>query len=424
MNDNYFDKKIREILQRPPEFEPGPAARKDMLRRLDALGRARRRPPVGWWWLLFPAGILLGWWLAQLGTPRSQTIAAHTHQRDTIVVEKWHTTRDTIVLIQHQPLMASSAPVTAPKNRKSLLHVLFDPNISTWKQSNLSGTGGPTDRLLPTSGGASAAYVPPLSLAAKDARKPTSLRHRYAAAPAIGLPALRPLDPLRRRDPLLDDDRILLPPLLEHTPELPLWVHFVPTGFSAGLEAGPTYIPDETFEEQSGWALRLSGRFHLAEGSFLQTGVGLLRLSFMIEDNELLFSFPTVNPDSPDDKLHDIYADDLRILEVPVLLGWQSQWGSWRPFIAAGVTARKPLRQQLRYEFINSNQEEYYLPVRFNQSHIDLHTWSVHVGMGRKLWRGLSANAALRFEKDWRKGADDLVRLQYLAPALRLEWEF
>lgn len=421
MNDNYFDKKIREILQRPPEFEPSPAARKDLLRRLDALGRNRRRPPVGWWWLLFPAGILLGWWLAQLGTPRSQTMTAHAHQRDTIVVEKWHTRRDTIVLIQR--LETATPPPPNPINQIDELLAPFNPIVSTWKQSNLSGAGGPTDRLPLTSGGTAMGYLPPLSLAAKDARKPASLRRTYAAAPAIERLALQPVDPLRRRDPLLDDDRILLPPLLDHAPTLPLWVHFVPTGLGAAIEGGPAFFAAMGVEDMKGTSWRLHARLHFAGHAFLQTGIGLTTQMFKIEDEELLATFPQIEPENPGDKLHDIYAEDLRFLELPLVLGWQGQWGQWQPMIGLGITARQPIRQHLRYEFIDATGE-YYIPVSFDQHALDLHTWSVHLGMGRHLWRGLSANVALRFEKDWKKGANDLIRLQYLAPSLRLGWQF
>ncbi|RMD69305.1 MAG: hypothetical protein D6818_10470, partial [Bacteroidetes bacterium] len=283
MNDNYFDKKIREILQRPPAFEPSPAARKDMLQKLDALGRPRRRIPLGWWWLLFPAGLLLGWWLGRTGTPTTPS-TAHTHVRDTIVVEKWHTTRDTIVLIRYADDLAAVAQ--PPKNQTHSLFTPFNPIVSTWKQSNPGGAGGPDDRLHPGLGGTYRVTIPPLSLAAKDHRPSAIDRSRYAAAPAIGLAALRPVDPLRRRDPLLDDDRILLPPQLDHTPELPLWSHFVPTGLSAGIEAGPAIFADKGFEDMQGTSWRLHARLHFAGHAFLQSGIGLTTQTFKVEDED------------------------------------------------------------------------------------------------------------------------------------------
>ncbi len=427
MNDNYFDKKIREILQHPPEFEPSPAARRDMRKKLDALARPARHAPLPWWWVLFPLGILAGWWWGRHSSPPTSTRIAHA--RDTIVVEKRFHTRDTVFIYSSY----------APPKRRTAADAQPAPHSWHIRSAGIhSGWAAPQPfapaqgRLelppLPPAQGTPAltAAPSPLSLAARapgrsEGTSATS-RH-FSPAPALATLPPAPIEPRHARDPLLDDDRIVLPPLGTSETELPLWMHFVPVAASVQMTAGPAYFLQRGFEELEGWTLRLSGRLHFARGTFLQAGIGQISQSFKVEDTEVMARFPQIEPENPGDQLHDIYADNLSFVEVPIVVGWEGHWGQWRPMLGAGLTLRNALKQQLRYEFIDA-QNEYYIPVSFDGGRFDLHTWSVHLGIGRHLWQGLSATAAVRFEKDWRQGVEDVISIQYAAPTLSLRWQW
>ncbi|GEM_PF-4558286 len=429
MDNGYLDKKIKEILEHPPHFEPSHKARAQMLYKLDQLESIPKVRTLPWWWLLFPAGVIIGILLDTYHPPQ----AAHLHsksleksQPDTILIEKTVWRHDTIFIIHTQDKTSAARPTSSiwPLITKEALF-----NTWTYPQQEHEGSM-PNTYTVPLR---SPLFPSPLSLSSQNSEGRTThatqdstiakvYTHSLPNALPVSGSSLGVVQLLHLSNPLLDDSRIVMSPNINYQVRLPWWYQFSPTGWHIYSMIGPSFFANEEFEDIDGISAHLGVALDFAGQTFLGVQIGFTTQQFKVEDPEVMNQFPQINPEQPGDVLSEIYAR-LQILEIPISIGWKPQWKKWHGLLATGLTARKGGYQKLRYKFITA-QNKYSLTHAFRDNVLDVHTWHLQVGLGRQLWEGLSLSAVMQFSHDWEKGNGEIGQFQYIAPTLRLSWQW
>jgi hypothetical protein len=127
MDEQQFDKRLKEILETPPEFELAPSAMKDMQKRLQASKRKRRGAWV--WWLVAALLLLpllggMGYLFAQYQKLQQEVdfLSQQSNiQRDTVLEKQIIYHFDTIyrTVYRYEPVLLKTIPAFSLNHKQN-----------------------------------------------------------------------------------------------------------------------------------------------------------------------------------------------------------------------------------------------------------------------------------------------------------------
>lgn len=374
MDDNYFDKKIKKILESPPEFEPQAADIKAMqqLIRAEQSGDQKKR---NWWpWLLLLLLLLSlggGGYLYQKYSATNQQLLLLTQRIDEIESAQTHIhTQKTVyqydtiykVVYEYIYLNTPEPQHTAPQ--------YYNPLLSAYPASSLpSFPGGSNSRIS-------------FLLGISDFPVGTGLQ---MARPHYSLHTDDPIQNLKEGESLprisTVDINTILPPVqslplsplhLKKLTDLPIKAneayrevplnkkknitYFIPDGWRFGLGGAPlTNWSNGLF--QSAYSLGVNVGITFPQNRSLNVGAEYLSSKFEIKDPALYNDYPILPPYAVGDVLHELKAY-INYIQIPVTMEQQFRKGkSIMPSISAGVVAYRPLQERFVYEYIDGSGE-------------------------------------------------------------------
>ncbi len=440
MEDKYFDKKIKGILESAPDLEPDELAVQDMRKRLKELPGRKRRSflyliPL----LLVPFLMLGGFFYKKYSDLQKQLVLLNTEistikqyqKTDTIFEKTTIHHYDTIfnVIYREHYVKASKEKIRtytgfqSPFYNQGLLYseTFYTPYIlsrSLGKPSNSLFTFRPGSGLFNTS--RSVLFPNELGIVPNPFTKKEEKIDYWSIA----------FSQLDKKGPFF------LPPL---TPEIPQWVqelepdvpedydlkvkpayYFIPNGIAAQASWNPAVILFDAFDNR-GTIYGLGGGIRFPGGRSLNLGVELLNTDFEIKDMALFDQFPIRNPDDPTDVLAELKGN-FSYLQVPVTMR-QSFFNEskFKPFINIGFTAVRPIRQRFVYEYFNSSGE-YSLSDTFRAGAFSVDHMRFGIGGEYEIFEKTSLLGEAIYQQGFSQGTGEYFKLRYFALNLGLRY--
>ena len=371
MGDNYFDEKLKDILESPPEYEPDTLALQDMQKRLR--GRNGGASGITWIpWILSSVLLLLltagGFLLQRVSSMQSsldhlenQLTTAQT-TRDTIIHQQIIQHYDTIytIIYREKYLPVEEALASFPSlYRPAFPRLLSQPGIAG------SLTGQPVydqgiyswsldkNRYSLLERSPSSGFFATDSLAVEREEEVD-----FWASPAASV-EVRSLKYLRTQPSwakvAVDGPGLPIEPCKKSAIS-PLY-YFTPIGLAVQGNVAPVTLPSH---DLGGTSYSLGGGFaiKLPQERSLVVGMDWLSMNFDLKDPEQFEPFPIVDPEDPSDVLHELKGY-FSYVQIPVSLRQQLfARRTWSTALNVGMVAVKPVRHRLVYEYLNG-QEEY-----------------------------------------------------------------
>jgi|GEM_PF-5563553 len=435
MGDNYFDEKLKDILESPPEYQPDALALQDMQQRLrDRGGGVKGRTWFPWvlsaiLFLLLAGAAILFHRLAVLQTQFTQledqltTVQSTT---DTIIHQQIIQHYDTIYTIiykekylpvqealsQFPELYGATIPSLFLRERngtlppssaynQGLLSWSLDANrysllerspSSSFFSSDSHATGKIDD--LDFEGGEA------LPLAGR-VWKQLSGKRSWEKAEVSG--PILPIEPYKKST---------ISPLY----------FFTPIGLVAKAVIDPVVLPSHEFEGSS-YAFGAGFEIKLPQNRSLEVGGEWLSMKFELKDPAEFERFPILDPEDPADVLHEVKGG-FSYLQIPVSLRQQFLPNkSWSPSLSIGMVALKPIRQRLEYEYVNG-QREYKLSSNAPTAPFSVRNLRVGVASQLQLNRRLSLNPEIQYQHAFEAQTQEFFPLRYWSLRLGLQYDF
>lgn len=435
MGDNYFDEKLRDILESPPEYEPDALALQDMQQRLrDRGGGIRGRTWFPWvlsaiLFLLLAGAAVLFQQLAVLQSQVQQledqltTVQSTT---DTIIHQQIIQHYDTIytiiykekylpvqeALAQFPELYEASSPslfwgerngglITSTGNNQGLLSWSLDENRYSLLERSPSSSFFSSDTLATEK-------VDDFDFWANKAFplegriwKQLSAKRSWETAVVDG-PTL-PIKPYKKST---------ISPLY----------YFTPIGLAAKAVVDPVVLPSHDLGGSS-YAFGAGFEIKLPQNRSLEIGGEWLSMKFELKDPAEFGRFPILDPEDPADVLHELKGD-FSYLQIPVSLRQQFLPNkNWSPSISIGMVAVKPIRQRLEYEYIDG-QREYKLSNNAPSAPFSVRNLRIGAASQIQLNRRLSINPAVQYQHAFETQAQEFFPLRYWSLRLGLQYDF
>ena len=432
MDDNYLDKKLKDILQSGSQFEPDAAAMHDMQKRLRVVQPAKKNR----YGLPILLSILLLFLLSSLGlTYKKQMILSQqvqdlNHQmsqitqQDSIINSHIIYQIDTIYQVVYQQKHVSSPGLSVAKLPFFTYHPTT-PFITSNSGQLLGQTLNTDTRWSLTKNGLSLLDIPSGSSFFESATQekqdlPEAIHYTSLLEPLTG-PSLKKLAGHNSTNPSLLS-KIDYDFLTVRKNKVKPAYYFIPSGFTAELNASPLLFPTHDFGG-SAYSFGAKGSVELPQGRALEVGVELLNMDFELKDNPEKFSiFPVANPNDPTDVLHELKGN-LRYVQIPVSIRQRFMSNrKFRPSVALGLVAYRPLRQRFVYEYIDAT-DEYKLENTFTIGSFSVDNIRVALGFEYSLGNRISIEPELQYQSGSSLNANEYFKLRFWAGNIGLKYK-
>lgn len=431
MDDNYLDKKLKGILESPPELEPDPAAVLDMKQRLSKLHGRERRGFV-WWPVIALLGLLAGGYLIFLFQGLNRKVNTLNEQltlltlRDTLVehrivyrIDTIYQTiyRDRIGQTQAIPYFNTSSSYYLKANHLPIIDIQRENTNLGW------GYRDPYNLSLLTVGSGDSSFFPvdeDRETAKEAGTIKSEVTHGVLAPINSGLyTRIWSLDHQMEALDLAPDYQSVKQ--RKHTRQLRYY--FTPVDFSLGLKASPVLLFANSLGGYT-YSIGLDGEIVYPQQRSLNLAVELLGTKFESKDENRFSDFPVPNPNDPVDRLHELKGN---FQYVQVYAGIKQRWlpeARFQPIVSIGLSAFLPIRQELTYEFIG-NAGEYSLQEDIRKDR-DFSVRNIRFGLGAgyRIGRRFSLEAEGLYQHAFNTASDDYLKLQYWGINLGFRYKF
>jgi hypothetical protein len=440
MENDYFDEKLKRILENAPQFEPTADDLLDMQNRLAGI-RAKAAPKSGWWtlaWLL-PLFLLLFLLLSlffiqkinrlekAIGLLEAKTLKNQTVQVDTIFEKRTIYQIDTVYHLVYRTSYEDlpSSWYSAPKPSLFQAFITSEHHVST----NPAST--PLERLLrPYQAIDQLAFLE--TRANSSQQKPgegevlneTTLFDKTALFDPFPLllnpQTLKPYHPTNYQLLALGDFNFSGTKAKQN--RWPDFYYFVPQNISLGLQLSPLLLPTHGY---GGSAFNVG--VHLVLGfpgkRSMRLGAELLSMDFELKNPEQFTDFPSNDPDQPSAILSEI-KPQINYLQVPFVLQQEFYLGpTLNLSLGAGLVALRPVKQTIKYEYISPGGE-YYENRNFNDSDFTLNNLRFLLGLNYEINSHLSLEANWLYQRALTSPDDQFFPLNYWALELGTKYSF
>jgi len=162
----------------------------------------------------------------------------------------------------------------------------------------------------------------------------------------------------------------------------------------------------------SGYASGLLSELVYSKNLRMMIGLEYMELKYQIDDKNILNEkYPHVTPADPHDVLAYMKAK-LQYLQIPFGMRYVMRPRfDFRPIVGIGAISRRPLKQNLSYEYLGVMQE-YYVDRVFESSPFTLKTLSGSIGFEYDLSRNLSMTLMGTYYKDVRQNSYEFELLK------------
>ncbi len=436
MGDNYFDEKLKDILESPPEYEPDTLALQDMQKRLR--GRGGGASGIAWVpWILSSVLLLLltggGFLLQRLSNMQSkldhlenQLTTAQT-TNDTIIHQQIIQQYDTIYTIIYrekylpvEEALASFPSLYRPASPRLLSQPgiarslsgqpVFDQGMYSWsldenrysllERSPSSGFFA-TDSLALETQGEEDFWATPAASVRSGRLKYLRTQPSWVKASVEG-PGL----------PIVPYKKSTISPLY----------YFTPVGAAVQGSFTPLVLPSH---ELGGSSFSFGGELaiKLPQERSLVIGADWLSMNFDLKNPEQFEPFPILDPEDPSDVLHELKGY-FSYLQIPVSLRQQLfERKTWNTALKVGMVAVKPVRHRLEYEYLNG-LGEYKLFSNEPTAPFSLRNLRLGLEGQIQLNRRLSFNPELQYQHAFETQELEFFQLNYWSLRLGLQYDF
>lgn len=413
MEDKYFDDKLKNILNSPPEFEVDEAAIVNMQSKLrDAQPSSNNNRRSGFAIPLLLGLLLLG---AGYGFYKIEKLSSElsafmneekslTLKKDTVFEKHIVYQYDTIynVIYKEKYIMTEK-----PIENTSLV---FDPrflertqnkhkNNFTISKMNLGwspeGSGYSLLNKIPGSRTFEKGYLNAIKSREVDYLSLLKLNQ----LPIDIKPELT--NKLREED--YEPRERKINPLLYLLPE--------------GAQAKVNYAPYVFLQNEYGGDAKIYGinsEIELPKNRSLTIGVEYLNGGFVFSDLDNLPSIPVAPPNNPGDELAEVKAS-MKCIQIPLGIRQNLMPKSLiNPTISAGVVAAIPVQQKYTYEYFDGG-EEYYLDAEGNNSRTTFDNLRLGLGAEYNVWKNFSLESEILYQHGFSKDETALFEMRYWA---------
>ncbi|MFK7937448.1 MAG: outer membrane beta-barrel protein [Saprospiraceae bacterium] len=444
MEDNYFDDKLKKILQSPPDFEVDEGAIANMHRKLDAenMGRPHRGLMSYIWWLLplvllpfLGGGIFLFNKYQNLQEQFEQlTQQVQTVRLDTVTHKHIIYQYDTIYNVIYQEVAVprySSAAISSFSNTFSSSVSTNAPNSSSFLSSSFDNRNLPPPTNARNNEQLGFRYA--RLLAAHHYRQTLSATSNNASRPIFAWD----------RSPLsgIDYASLLGKQVESETPHLINWedyeippffdkrsmrvnpaYYFIPQGFNVGLQGNPINVISTNVGNAFGSNFGVSGALAFHNDVALELGVERLGVRFELTDVNNLQNYPLLPANDPVDLFKELKAN-LTYLQIPILLTkhFRSE-ADFRPFIGLGIVAQRPWKQDFEYEYISGVNGEYSLTENLTEGEFSINNIRARLGARYYLGKQLSLTGAAQYQYGFNQGVGEYFQLRYWGLNLGMQY--
>lgn len=436
MGDNYFDEKLKDILESPPEYEPDTLALQDMQKRLR--GRGGGASGIAWIpWILSAVLLLLlaggGVLFQRLFTLQSKIdrlenqLTSVQTTTDTIIHQQIIQHYDTIytIIYKEKYLPVEEALASFPNlyrpgsptlfsrlgTRGTLNETpVFDQGIFSWSLDE--------NRYSLLERSPSSSFFTTDSLTAE-----VGMEKDFWSNPANPISELR-LKHIRTKPSWakasVDGPGLPIKPYQKSTIS-PLY-YFTPIGLDAQGSVSPIVLPTHDLGGSS-YSFGLDFGIQLPQKRSLVVGAEWLSMEFDLKDPEAFSRFPILDPEDPADVLHELKGY-FSYLQIPVSLRQQLfTKNTWGASLSVGMVAVKPVRNRLEYEYLNG-QEEYKLSSNEPTAPFSMRNLRLGVASQFQLNRKLSLNPELQYQHAFEVQEREFFPLTYWSLRLGLKYDF
>lgn len=440
MEDNYFDNKLKDILENPPEFKPDARAISDMERRLDAPINNKPSRAAWLWWLLplfflpFLFGTIFFYTKYQtLNTKLNDLNSQLIHyQKDTTSQNYITYHYDTIYNTIYKDIIVErhyERQVVPPPIRYATFGNYSNP-------SNLLGSRNLTDFGVYSAGNVfgqppnvfSAPFINSGQFLEKGLSRQELLEKEFDLKNRIA-ERIKDLD-LEEVETYKRFRHIHLQEMIND----PNWEpfernvnpirYFVPKGINVSFAHSPTNNGNFSDANYSGKSVGLYAALEFHKNIQLQIGAENLGLEFEIKDQSLYTKYPIVNPDDPTDFLKELKVNT-KYLQIPIIFQKSFRMNKvLQPIFGVGIVATKPYKQNIKYEYISSNVGEYDKNQTLKAGDFSVNNIRTTIGLNYNFWRKWSLHSEFMYQHAFEQGAGEYHKLNYFGWRTGLKYSF
>ncbi len=448
MEENYIDKKLKGILESPPDFQPDPLAVQDMQRKLNELPRPeKRRSFLPFLWPLLFLPLFAGAWISykkyeQLENAyhelNKQITNNQTHTRDSIFIKETIYKFDTIYNVVYKVKYITEEETT--KNAREHFYtqspypsLLFSSNgLGLSRGLTVQNTGwslGDNRNSLFAPLPNSSPFYNNSYLTKNNNSTSSNLTNKdeglankssFSFSDPLLLESVPfSFSPSKRKTGILAN----LDDLIEPVPQerVSRKYYFIPSSFNVGIRTSPSILPTHGLGG-SGYSLGLFGAIRFPRNQRLEVGVEYLSMNFELKDADAQNSdFPTVPPNAPTDVLHELKGS-FSYLQIPITLRQSFRRNKkFQPMVSAGLVALRPFKYDFKYEYIDGTGE-YKLPLVVKNGVFSVDNFRVGIGGEYELRRKLTAGFEVHYQHGVSQGEGAYFPLRYWGLNIGLDY--
>jgi len=435
MANKYTDKKLKEILENPPEMKPDFNALSDMKRRLEEAAPKKKKALNPWFWLLplfilpfIGSSIFFYLKYETLNEKLDQlTLQSVDFQQDTVHKSYITYQYDTIYTTIYKEIL-----IELPVEEKAFSTLDLTsryPNL--FQQNSIQGStpsifdGGQNFNQPGLFASPGLGLYRPNVLSNKDsAQQKLSALNEGAAFGVSKLISSLPLKLLSNPGDFNEEEKMNFSPKVFKEKNVNPLYYFVPQGGNLSLTGMPFLIGKGQTTNFFGTNLALNGALRFYQNVELEIGLERLQIKSEIKDQAEADAYPFIAPDNADDLFKEIKFN-LNYLQIPVTLRkYFYSDKSFSPFFGLGLVAYKPLKQEFEYEYVNGLIGEYYVGDSFSEGAFSLNNWRVDIGGQFRLRKNMSARAGLMYQYGNTQGPGEYFNLRFGGLNLGLKYDF
>jgi hypothetical protein len=430
MEDNYLDKKLKDILENPPHFEPDAAAISDMKKRLDKSDVKSHQGISRLWWLvpllLLPfllGGVFflnkyqeLNQKLDRLNLQLSYFQRDTTHENHiTYYYDTIHNTIYKDVIIERRFEKAIIPPPS--------LKAFYRPYSNN---SNLSEVTSLTDFLVYRNGqnlgtkGLNLANLSGLSSLDNPLSKEELLAEliRNERIDKIGLKVINYYSRFENIEDKLNDPN-WEPTIHKANPIL----YFVPKGGNIGGNYTPIVAGKANSKGYSGKSFGINGSLEFYGGIEMSLGLERLSFGFEVKEPEQFAIYPLLPPDNTNDLLTEL-KPSFSYLHIPLMFKkYIRKDDKLRPFFGVGFVAQKPLKQNFVYEYVDDvTDQEYKLNQSFKNGDFTINNLRTSIGLNYHFLDHFSAQTEFVYYYAFDQAPTEYFKLRYWGANIGLRY--
>lgn len=427
MDEQQFDKDLKNLLENSPPFEPSEQALEDMKARLDQAYGCKRWWIPWWWWvpllvLPFAGGMI--YFLIKFQTLNNQLNAISLQLKNQQLDTTTH----------HYTLYHYDTVYTKVIIRKRGEEPLITPNYRTtdspwwsanWKLQNPFTAAVPSFSLHPNRPEWSTRLMDQIKngrLLLADLRQPLSNLENKEKE--IDTRSWLPMDLINGpgssylREYSFANEKIQSAFFFQTPQTRPLRRPLL-QGAQLGAFVGAVALVDSpnAFIWEANLDLVLSRRWRV------RTGFQQMKIEFEEKEEDHFDEHPLVAPDSPGDELEEIKAN-YTVARIPVRFIYTfSSQKTIQPYLGVGISGVKSIRPELMYEFRGSSGE-YYKTLVFDTPNISLKNLEFVAGLELYLGRGVNLSLeGFRFQ-NFDRDIEMINRLSHFGGKVGLHYGF